>query len=103
MAAIKRAEAHNPVSYFRMAFAMSLGRMDEAFGPDAAPVTAQNPEFLMLAYTAPLRRDRRYWPLAAGAGLVRYWLATNQWPDFCSDPSYPLDCRAEARRVARTP
>jgi hypothetical protein len=47
-----------------------------------------------------MRHDPRFWPVAAKAGLVRLWLTTNKWPDFCSDPAYPLDCRAQAKRVA---
>jgi DNA-binding SARP family transcriptional activator len=100
MAAMRSAEEHVPASDFRVLFPMALGRMDEAFGPDITPVMQQEPDLLPLAFAARLRSDRRYWPLAARAGLVRYWLMTNKWPDFCKDPSYPLDCRAEARRVA---
>jgi DNA-binding winged helix-turn-helix (wHTH) protein len=101
MAAMQRAEAHTPGGDdFRVLFSMVLGRMDEAFGPDAAPVMQREPDLMWFAFTARLRSDRRYWPLAAKAGFVHYWLTTNKWPDFCKDPSYPLDCRAEARRVA---
>ena len=51
------------------------------------------------------RRDRRFWPLAARMGLVDYWLDTGLWPDFCSEPDLPFDCKAEAARarVARSP
>ena len=81
---------------------MALGRMDEAFG--AADLSwiedAGGIETLTRPETDRLRRDPRFWPVAARSGLVRYWLTTNKWPDFCSDPSYPLDCRVQARRVA---
>lgn len=43
------------------------------------------------------RRDRRFMPLARRMGLVDYWLATNRWPDFCSEPDLPYDCRTAAR------
>jgi hypothetical protein len=75
--------------------------MDEAFAePDISVVEEQEHELLTFQFTARLRADRRFWPEAARAGLVRYWLTTNKWPDFCSDPSYPLNCRVEAQRVA---
>ena len=43
------------------------------------------------------RRDRRFMPLAKKVGLVDYWLTTDKWPDFCSEPDLPYDCRAAAR------
>jgi DNA-binding winged helix-turn-helix (wHTH) protein/tetratricopeptide (TPR) repeat protein len=101
MAALREADAHQPVDDLRFLAPMALGRLDEAFAAaDISQVILPERELLVLGFTEPLRRDRRYWPLAAKAGLVRYWLTTNKWPDFCSDPTYPLDCRAEARRVA---
>jgi TolB-like protein len=30
-----------------------------------------------------------------------YWLETDSWPDFCSDPELPYDCKQEAKRVRR--
>jgi hypothetical protein len=100
LAAARRADAHLELSDFRFLFPMALGRLDEAFAsPDLARAEEAEKELLTLQFTAPLRRDPRYWPLAARAGLVRYWLTTNKWPDFCRDPSYPLDCREEAKRV----
>jgi hypothetical protein len=104
LAAMRQAESHLPRSDFRVLFPMALGRLDEAFvDPDIRQLEQYEEQLLMLAATEPLRRDRRFWPLAARAGLVRYWLSTNKWPDFCADPTYPLDCRAEARTVAATP
>jgi hypothetical protein len=98
MAAMRHFEASIPADDFRFLFPMALGRLDEAYGvPDLQVWEAD--DGLMSHYTAPLRRDPRFWPIAAKAGLVRYWVTTNKWPDFCSDPTYPLDCRAEAKRV----
>lgn len=50
------------------------------------------------------RRDARFWPLAAKMGLVDYWLDTNLWPDFCTEPDLPFDCRqqAAAARLAQS-
>ncbi|MBS0332211.1 MAG: hypothetical protein JSS35_05545, partial [Proteobacteria bacterium] len=92
-------DAHIPETDSRFLFPMALGRLDQAFAAkDLSLIVGDERELLTLAFTAPLRRDPRFWPLAARAGLVRYWLTTNMWPDFCRDPSYPLNCRAEARR-----
>lgn len=57
-------------------------------------------QFLFLPPAAALRRDPRFMRLAQGLGLVAYWRATGLWPDFCSEPDLPYDCRAEAARVA---
>jgi tetratricopeptide (TPR) repeat protein len=43
------------------------------------------------------RRDARFMPLAERLGLVDYWIATDKWPDFCSEPDLPHDCRTAAR------
>ena len=101
MAAVRNADEHLPLSDFRFLFPMALGRMDAAFAsPDVALVGGPEASALTLPFLDRLRRDPRFWPLAAKAGLVRYWLASNKWPDFCSDPTYPLDCHAEAKKVA---
>ncbi len=58
------------------------------------------PAILFYPTTAAMRRDPRFMPFAAKLGLVAYWRATGQWPDFCSEPSLPYDCRKEAARIA---
>ena len=93
-------DAHIAVVDSRFLFPMALGRLDQAFAAkDLSLIEGDERVLLTLGFTAPLRSDPRFWPLAARAGLVRYWLTTNAWPDFCRDPAYPLDCRAEARRT----
>jgi hypothetical protein len=52
--------------------------------------------FLFYPLTAPLRRDPRFMQLAARFGLVGYWRSSGKWPDFCSDPTLPYNCRTEA-------
>ena len=47
-----------------------------------------------------MRRDARFMPLAANVGLVAAWEKTGKWPDFCSEPGLPYDCRKEADRIA---
>lgn len=80
-----------------------LGRIDEAFAALNAPgmEAAINPDTgcLLDPSTEALRRDPRFWPIAAKAGLVRYWRLRDRWPDFCSAPGQAVDCRAEAARA----
>src|SRR5262249_23822871 len=49
--------------------------------------------------TAFLRSDPRIWQIFDAVGLTRFWRETNQWPDFCTDPRLPYDCRAMANAV----
>jgi hypothetical protein len=30
---------------------------------------------------------------AANLGLLAYWRETGKWPEFCSEPGLPYDCR----------
>ena len=46
------------------------------------------------------RNDPRFMPLAARYGLVRYWMKTGKWPDFCLEADLPYDCRQEAKKYA---
>jgi len=82
-----------------------LGRLDDAFAATDLPgldvaLTTIGAGYLFEPATAALRRDRRFWPIAARTGLIRYWRQRGAWPDFCSDPKLPYDCRKEAARVA---
>jgi TolB-like protein len=54
------------------------------------------PAILFYPTTAAMRRDPRFMPYAASLGLVTYWRATGKWPDFCSEPGLPYDCRKSA-------
>ncbi len=46
------------------------------------------------------RRDPRFMPLAARAGLINVWRKSGKWPDFCSEPDLPYNCKAEAAKLA---
>jgi len=50
-----------------------------------------------------MRSDPRFMQVAANLGLVNYWRSTGQWPDFCSEPGLPYDCRAAAKALTPTP
>ena len=81
-----------------------LGDVDSAFmlartlfaRQDSRPTSnATTPLFLHV--TGGMRRDPRFMPLAAKAGLVEYWTATGKWPDFCAEPGLSYDCLAAAK------
>jgi len=44
-------------------------------------------------------RDPRSIQVAARLGLVGYWQSSGQWPDFCTDPQLPYDCKKEAAKL----
>ena len=46
------------------------------------------------------RRDPRFMLVAKRAGLIDYWRSSGHWPDFCSDPQLPYDCKAEAAKLS---
>jgi adenylate cyclase len=95
------------VVYLKFEALSYLGYVDDAFA--AADRWAANggrdilgTRFLFLPKTAPMRRDPRFMKLATRLGLVDFWRSTGHWPDFCSEPGLPYDCRAEAARAVAT-
>jgi TolB-like protein/tetratricopeptide (TPR) repeat protein len=79
------------------AFAQMTKYVDETGGYHRGMLVLP-PAILFYPTTAAMRRDPRFMPLAAKLGLVSYWRATGKWPDFCSEPGLPYDCRKEAER-----
>jgi DNA-binding winged helix-turn-helix (wHTH) protein/TolB-like protein len=82
-------------------FAM-LGDLDDAFAQAQLyqPRNPYAPPYLFLPTAAAMRYDARFMPLARKLGFVAYWRATGRWPDFCSEPGLPYDCRREAAKTA---
>jgi DNA-binding winged helix-turn-helix (wHTH) protein/tetratricopeptide (TPR) repeat protein len=80
-----------------------LGRIDEAFRlasrPELGYVLRKEAAVLFYPHMRPIRRDPRFMALARHLGLLQYWRSSGIWPDFCSEPDLPYDCRAEARRL----
>ena len=68
---------------------------------NSAPVEALAPttEELFRPAFRKLHRDPRFMRVAKRAGLLSYWRATDKWPDFCSAPDLPYDCRREAAKL----
>jgi hypothetical protein len=56
--------------------------------------------FLFGAQASALRRDQRFMPLMQRFALIDYWRTTGHWPDFCSEPGLPYDCKAVAAKLA---
>lgn len=54
---------------------------------------------LMSDYLKDFRRDPLLWRIFATKGLIKYWIDTNQWPDFCSEIGGVQACRAEAEKA----
>ena len=78
------------------AFELAARYQPEAYG-------FEGPAVFFYPSTASMRRDRRFMPLMAKLGLVDYWRTTGKWPDFCSEPGLPYDCKAEAAKVRPDP
>lgn len=57
-----------------------------------------NAEVLFRPAMRDVWRDPKSIAAAAHLGLVRYWTVNGQWPDFCSDPTLPYDCKREAAK-----
>jgi hypothetical protein len=41
--------------------------------------------------------------VAQHLGLLAHWRNSGKWPDFCSEPDLPYDCKAEAAKLAASP
>lgn len=82
-------------------YAAALGFVDKAYEIALTrEIEWSDTPFLFYLEMAAFRRDPRFMQVAARYGLVDYWLATDQWPDFCADPELPYDCRELAQNVA---
>ena len=80
-----------------------FGRTDEAIdlmlhyaGSDA--IILQAPRMFRPAMRS-VWRDPRSMAAAAHLGLLRYWKVSGHWPDFCSDPNLPYNCKKEAKKL----
>jgi hypothetical protein len=82
----------------------TFGRVDEAFAVTTNPPTLnslrQATDILFRPNMQSVQNDPRFIALAAKLGLVAYWRQSGAWPDFCSDPDLPYDCKKEAARYA---
>ena len=75
------------------------GDLDGAYREFVLEMNASDGRFAPHLFWPDMRAfwlDERFFPLAARLGLVGYWLDTDQWPDFCAEPDFPIDCRERA-------
>jgi hypothetical protein len=80
----------------------ALGDIDGAFEIVTDPAFVWRETDLMVLFLpemAMVRGDKRFIPMLERTGLVAYWMRSGNWPDFCSDPSLPYDCKEVASRV----
>ena len=49
------------------------------------------------------RSHPRFIRVAAHLGLLAHWRSSGKWPDFCSEPDLPYDCRAETAKLTAAP
>ena len=45
------------------------------------------------------RKKPRFLAVAKRFGMLDYWRHSDRWPDFCSEPALPYDCKAEAAKL----
>lgn len=80
-----------------------LGRADQAMDVldrNVAGLSARRGATSILfrhAFMQGVLSSPRFMPLAARIGLVRIWRLTGRWPDFCTAPDAPYDCKSRAQ------
>ena len=81
----------------------TFGRVDEAYEAVGNEVALDSvvygTETLFRPHMRSIRSDPRFIALSAKLGLLAYWEQTGAWPDFCSDPQLPYDCKQEAAKL----
>jgi adenylate cyclase len=101
VAAFTRQSSNDPPARNDVLLALgNFGRVDQAYklleDPSFEPFIAT--DALFRPAFAAVRSDPRFMRVAARLGLVRYWLASGYWPDFCKSERLPYDCKAEAAK-----
>jgi hypothetical protein len=64
----------------------------ELFGKPL-PNSRRTTMFLFYPEMKAFRQDKRFMPIMEQMGLLDYWRESGNWPDFCSEPDLPYDCR----------
>jgi TolB-like protein len=80
---------------------LTLAQLHQLFGSDLGVGST----YLVLfgPQTVELRRDRRFLSLTQRLGLLDYWRSSGHWPDFCSEPGLPYDCKAVGATLSLLP
>lgn len=77
-------------------------KTDEAFAWLFRTPRAKVAEFSYVLFRpglAGVRRDPRFMVVAKRIGLLDYWRKSGKWPDYCSKPDLPYDCKEEAAKL----
>lgn len=84
-----------------------FGREDEAYELIMGwPRTDQAGAMTGMLFRPTLRTFRsnpRFMRVAQHLGLLAHWRYSGKWPDFCSEPDLPYDCKAEAAKLGASP
>lgn len=82
----------------------AFGRDDEVFVALMRLPPERVDQFLLQTLFRPtlsrLREKPRFLQIAQRYGLLEYWRTSGNWPDFCSEPDLPYDCKAEAAKLS---
>lgn len=105
VADIQRALARSDFNQFGYAV-QALGefdKTDEAFAWLSRTPKEKVAEFSYVLFRpgmAGVRRDPRFMAVAKRIGLLGYWRKSGRWPDFCSEPDLPYDCKEVAAKLS---
>lgn len=68
---------------------------------DNAPVERAQMQWSLLFWpdAAGLRTEPAFFQKMKKLGLVKWWIARKQWPDFCAEPNLKYNCDVEARKL----
>jgi hypothetical protein len=109
-AALNEFRARNRRSCCDLGYVQALGtfnRVDEAFrvmeSDEAIDALAGGREALFRVHMRPIYSDPRFIRVAQRLELLDYWQKSGRWPDFCSEPRLPYDCKAVAAKLGRKP
>ncbi len=82
-----------------------FGREDEAYdlimGWQRTDQAGAMSGMLFRPTTKKFRSNPRFMRVADHLGLLAHWQKSGKWPDFCSEPDLPYDCKAEAAKLAK--
>ncbi len=106
-AALNEFRARNRRSCCDWGYLQALGtfnRVDEAFrtmeSDEAIDAFSGGREAFFRVHMRPIYSDPRFIRVAQRLGLLDYWQKSGRWPDFCSEPKLPYDCKEVARRLS---
>ena len=77
-----------------------FAELDRDTAQYANPANVWNRQSLFETFMTPVHEDPRFVEFLSEIGLVDYWLATSEWPDFCSEKDYLYNCR-ELTKLAK--